>query len=69
MNDGDAIPLARVYSAALVSYAAWWCLQGQTEEIPRTEAFMADYLRQRAEAKFNKTANLVHRVQNVKPLR
>lgn len=67
VNDDDPIPLDRLYSDALVSYAAWWCLQGQTEEGPRSAQFAADYMAQRSEAKFNKTQNTDHSVQNVKP--
>lgn len=69
VNDTDAIPLDRLYSDALVSYAAWWCLQGQTEEAVRIAQFQQDYLTQRAEAKFNKTQNTEHSVVNVKPER
>ncbi len=65
--DTDPIPLARVYSAAIVSFACWWCLQGQTEEAGRLEMFLKDYTRQRAEAKFNKTAGIQHSVSNTKP--
>ena len=69
VNDDDPIPLDRLYSDALVSYAAWWCLQGQTDEIARTTQFQQDYLMQRAEAKFNKTQNGIHSITNVKPIR
>lgn len=67
VNDTDAVPLDRAYSAAVVSYASWWCLQGQTDEVARIEMFLKDYLRQRAEAKFNKTQSTVHSVADNKP--
>lgn len=67
--DADPIPLTRLYSDALASYAAWWCVQGQTGEEARAAQFQQDYLAQRAEAKFNKTANTAHRVENVKAQR
>ena len=67
VNDTDPIPLTRVYSAALVSYSCWWCLKGQTQEENRIASFLGNYQRQRAEAKFNKTASIVHSVADTKP--
>lgn len=69
VNPTDPIPLDRLYSDALVSYACWWCLQGQTGEIERAASFLQDYMFQRAEAKFNKSQNTQHAIRNVKPQR
>lgn len=64
--DADPIPLNRVFSPAMTSYAAWWCLQGQTGEENRCNQFLADYLRERAEAKFNLTQNTTHKLQRAR---
>lgn len=67
--DTDPIPMNRQYSDALVSYAAWWSLQGQTDEAIRAAGFMSDYMNQRAEAKYNLSLNTVYTTKNVKPQR
>lgn len=61
--DTDAPLTKRVYTISVEFYAAWYLLNGQPEEEVRTENFLKDYYRLRAEAKFNLDRNIEYQTQ------
>ena len=64
-DDTTSVPvLERQYSDALISYACFWVTKGLPDpmEVARSNQFLALYVGQRAEAKFNLTQNTEHRV-------
>lgn len=64
--DGDLLPVDRIYTDAIRSYALWYCLNGQPGEQDRANTFRAYYKEQRAEAKTNLNLNTVLKTRRVR---